>query len=108
MMSMRLEVQKLLLNQKYVPSPYIIKLYKTALVRRCVRYKPNYFPDQIIHWALMLQIQPVIMRECIDTLVVVCRAEGRATVKNSKKMVGNDIKNTNIVLKWIYQNSILD
>lgn len=24
--------------------------------------KPRYYPDQIIHWALMLQIQPVIMR----------------------------------------------
>src|SRR5690554_3478805 len=57
------EIRHLLLEQRYVPSPYIIKTIRDGVSQK-VRtiYKPNYYPDQIVHWALMLQIEPVIMK----------------------------------------------
>jgi RNA-directed DNA polymerase len=94
-------VQKLLLNQKYVPSPYIIKTIQDGSSQKVREiYKPNYFPDQIIHWALMLQIQPVIMRGMYR---YTCGSvPGRGTSdgqKTLRKWLGNDIKNTKYCLK---------
>lgn len=56
-------IRHMLLTRNYVPSPYAIKVVKDGPSQKertiC---KPCFFPDQIIHWALMLQLQPVIMR----------------------------------------------
>lgn len=57
------EVRDMLLARAYTPSPYTIKTIKdgpTQKVREI--YKPRFWPDQVIHWALMLRLQPVIMR----------------------------------------------
>lgn len=56
-------IQQLLITQSYVPSPYKVKTVRDGATQK-VRtiHKPRYYPDQIIHWALMLQLQPVIMR----------------------------------------------
>jgi len=57
------EVQKLLIDKKYVPSPYTVKVIKDVANKKTrIIHKPKYYPDQIIHWALMLQLQPIIMR----------------------------------------------
>lgn len=56
-------VRQMLLTESYIPSPYKIKRvcdgprHKERFI-----FKPNFFPDQIIHWALMLQITEVIQR----------------------------------------------
>jgi len=56
-------VRQLLLNTNYKPSPYSIKrIYDGSSNKERVIYKPNFYPDQIIHWALMLQIQPIVMK----------------------------------------------
>lgn len=56
-------IQQLLITQSYAPSPYKVKTVRDGATQK-VRtiHKPRYYPDQIIHWALMLQLQPVIMR----------------------------------------------
>jgi len=56
-------IHEMLSAKTYKPSPYIIKTVMdgTARKKRTI-CKPRFFPDQIIHWALMLQLQPVIMR----------------------------------------------
>ena len=57
------EIQRLLRGKHYVPSPYTIKTIKDgASQKERVISKPRFYPDQIIHWALMLPLQPVIMR----------------------------------------------
>lgn len=57
------KIRELLLSKSYEPSPYIIKkIYDGANKKERTIYKPMFYPDQIIHWALMLQIEPVIMR----------------------------------------------
>ena len=54
-------VRRLLITQSYVPSPYAVKTVRDgAAQKERTIHKPRYYPDQIIHWALMLQLQPVI------------------------------------------------
>lgn len=56
-------VQEILGRQTYVPSPYTVKkILDGANQKERTIHKPRFFPDQIIHWALMLQLQPVIMK----------------------------------------------
>lgn len=56
-------VQKLLVEKSYVPSPYTIKTVRDGPAQKeRIIYKPRFYPDQIIHWALMLQLQETIMR----------------------------------------------
>jgi len=56
------EVQKMLVNKSYKASPYTIKtILDGANKKERVIFKPRYFPDQIIHWALMLQLHDIIM-----------------------------------------------
>lgn len=57
------KIHKLLVDQSYVPSPYAIKtIYDGTAKKERTIYKPRFYPDQIIHWALMLVIQPILMR----------------------------------------------
>lgn len=57
------EISKILRNKEYFPSPYTIKIIKDGSSGKERKiYKPRFYPDQIVHWALMLQIQPIIMR----------------------------------------------
>jgi RNA-directed DNA polymerase len=54
-------VKSILENKSYIPSKYNIMLIKDgANKKERTIYKPKFYPDQIIHWALMLQIQPII------------------------------------------------
>lgn len=55
-----LEIQEMLINQTYKPSPYIKALLKDgANGKERLIYKPAFYPDQCIHWALMQVIEPI-------------------------------------------------
>jgi len=57
------KIQYMLVNQTYKPSPYISKIiFDSSSGKERTIYKPMFFPDQIIHWALILQIKNIIMR----------------------------------------------
>lgn len=57
------EVQRLLKNQTFKPSePKIKKITDGSSGKERVIHQPNFFPDQIVHWALMLQLEPVMMK----------------------------------------------
>lgn len=57
------EIQRMVSTKTYEPSPYAIKTVRDgARQKERTIYKPRFYPDQIIHWALMLQLEPVIMR----------------------------------------------
>lgn len=56
-------VRELLVNKQYVPSPYkIVTLQDGANKKERTIFKPKFYPDQVIHWALMLQLEPIIMK----------------------------------------------
>jgi len=58
-----IRLQKMLVEKTYIASPYQIKNIKDGATKKTrTIFKPRYYPDQIIHWALMLQIEPVLMK----------------------------------------------
>ena len=88
-------------DKKYKPSPYAIKIIQdnsSGKIRTI--HKPKYFPDQIIHWALILQIQPLIMR---GMYAYSCGSvPGRGTSygqKTLRKWLDTDFKGTKYCLK---------
>ncbi|MEG1709575.1 MAG: hypothetical protein RR285_12800, partial [Acinetobacter sp.] len=57
------EISEMLLNKTYIPSPYsVCQIYDGINKKERTIYKPKFYPDQIVQWAIMLQIQPIIMR----------------------------------------------
>lgn len=96
-----MEIRRLLLTQEYIPSPYVIKTIQDGVNQKTrTIYKPNYYPDQIVHWALMLQIEPIIMRGMYQ---YTCGSvPGRGTSlgqKTLRKWLNNDSRNTKYCLK---------
>lgn len=95
------KIQEILTDKKYKPSPYAIKIIQdnsSGKIRTI--HKPKYFPDQIIHWALILQIQPLIMR---GMYAYSCGSvPGRGTSygqKTLRKWLDTDFKGTKYCLK---------
>lgn len=61
------ELRRLLVNREFKPSPYFVEVIRDGVVGKDREiHKPKFFPDQCIHWAIMLQIQPLIMRGMYD------------------------------------------
>lgn len=56
-------VQEMLIDGSFSPSPYAVKriIDGTARKEREIS-KPRFYPDQIVHWAIMLQVEPLMMR----------------------------------------------
>jgi hypothetical protein len=95
------EIQKMLVEKTYVPSPYSVKkIYDGAHKKERVIYKPRFYPDQIIHWALMLVLEPVMMR---GMYAYTCGSvPGRGTTYGQKvlrKALDTDYKGTKYCLK---------
>jgi hypothetical protein len=94
-------IQKMLVEKNYTPSPYEIKIIRDgATQKERTIYKPRYFPDQIIHWALILQLQELIMHGMYEYN---CGSvPGRGTSFGQKvlrKWLDNDYKGTKYCLK---------
>lgn len=94
-------ISDMLKDKLYIPSPYTIKkiVDGTSGKERTI-YKPRFYPDQIIHWALMLQIQPLLMR---GMYAYNCGSvPGRGTSHGQKairKWLDSDYKGTKYCLK---------
>lgn len=95
------EISITLREQKYIPSPYTIKrIIDGSSGKERTIFKPNFYPDQIIHWALILQIEPILMR---GMYAYTCGSvKGRGTglgKKMLRKWLDNDYKGTKYCLK---------
>ena len=56
-------IQNILIKQTYVPSPYRTKTIKDGIKKKeRIIYIPKFYPDQIIQWALLQQIQPYLYK----------------------------------------------
>lgn len=95
------EIQWLLNNQEYIPTEPIEKVLKdTRQKKDRIIYKPNFFPDQIIQWALMLQLQPVISRGMYEYSIGSVPKRGlHMGVKKIRKWMDNDVKGTKYCVK---------
>jgi hypothetical protein len=95
------EIRNMLLEYRYEPSPYVVKkIMDGANKKERVIHKPNYYPDQIIHWALMLQIQPIIMRGMYEYSCGSIPKRGTSYGQKAiKQWLRTDPKNTKYCLK---------
>jgi RNA-directed DNA polymerase len=66
-------------------------------------FKPKFYPDQIIHWAIILQLRPIIMRGMYKWSCASIPGRGTHYAKDRvEKWLRNDIKGT----KWCLQLDI--
>ena len=96
-----IEIQKMLLERTYVPSPYIKMIIHDG-VRKKERtiFKPHFYPDQCIHWALMLQIEEVLLKKMYVWNCASIKGRGLHYGANHiKKVLIEDRKNTKYALK---------
>ena len=95
------EISELLKNNQYVASLYVIKkIIDGASGKERIIYKPNFYPDQIIHWALMLQLQPIFMKGMYHYNCGSIPARGTDLgQKTIRKWLDNDRKHTKYCLK---------
>lgn len=57
------EVRSMLINKSFSPTPYKEKeIVDGSSGKIRTIQKPSFYPDQIIHWALMLQLEPILMK----------------------------------------------
>lgn len=95
------EISEMLKNKEYEPSPYTIKTIvdgSSGKVRTI--YKPKFYPDQIIHWALMLQIESIFTKGMYAyTCGSVPRRGTSLGQKTLRKWLDNDYKGTKYCLK---------
>jgi RNA-directed DNA polymerase len=57
-----LELSEQLKHKVYRPSPYKIKIIVDGVSgKRREIFVPRFYPDQVVHWALMLQIESIIL-----------------------------------------------
>ena len=56
-------IQRILMTGSYKPSPYYVQdIIDNSSGKHRRIFKPAFYPDQIIHWAVMQVIQPILFR----------------------------------------------
>jgi RNA-directed DNA polymerase len=88
-------------NKTYTPSPYITKTIVdgTAKKEREIS-KPRFYPDQIIHWAIMLQVEPLFMKGMYHYNCGSIKGRGsNHGQKAIRKWLDKDLRNTKYCLK---------
>ena len=91
----------ILKNKKYVPNPYREKkIYDGANQKERVIFKPQFFPDQCIHWSLMLQLKPILRKGMYEYCCASVEGKGmHYGARYVKKILVRDRKNTKYCLK---------
>lgn len=94
-------LQNMLINKTYIPSKYKIKKIIDGSSRKeRIIYKPRFFPDQCIHWALMLQIESILEKPMYYYSCASRKGKGTILgVSHIKKILRQDPKNTKYCLK---------
>lgn len=96
-----MQIQKMLKDKSYKPSPYIeMKIYDGARKKERTIYKPRFYPDQVIHLALMQQIEAILRRGLYDWSCASIKGRGLHRGKRKiEKVLVQDRKNTKYCLK---------
>lgn len=96
-----LQIQKMLKEKSYIPSPYFeMKIKDGARKKERIIYKPQFYPDQCIHWALMLQLEPILLKGMYDYCCASIKGRGiNYGMKYVKKILVKDRKYTKYCLK---------
>lgn len=95
------EIHELLTSKTFAPSPYIPVEIKDGLTKKTrIIHKPKFYPDQIIHWCLMQQIEPLLSRGMYKWSCASIKKRGTHYAKRRcEKWIRNDRNNTKYCLK---------
>lgn len=94
-------LSQILREKAYIPSPYKIKVIKdkTAGKSRVISC-PKFWPDQVIHWAVMTPLRHVLSRGVYEHSAGGMPGKGaHSAYKTCRKWIVRDPRNTKYVLK---------
>ena len=96
-----MQIQKVLKDKTFKPSPYVeMKIHDGANKKERTIYKPRFYPDQVVHWALMLQLEPILMRGMYEFCCASIKGRGiMRGMRHIKKILVQDRKYTKYCLK---------
>lgn len=99
------QIHEILKNETYKAPNYKVSYIREGILKKERKiFKPNYYPDQIIHWALMIQLGPILMKSMYE---FTCGSIPNRGVHYGKRYVrkwlDNDRKNTKYYLKMDVQ-----
>lgn len=91
----------ILAEKTYIPSQYQeMKIHDGARKKERIIYKPRFYPDQCVHWALMLQIEDILKKGMYEFCCASVKGRGILYGANYiKKILVRDRKNTKYCLK---------
>lgn len=95
------DIYNMLQERSYIPSKYVkMLIHDGTRKKERIIYKPQFYPDQIIHWCLMQEIQPILERGMYEFCCASVPGKGiHFGSKYIKKILVNDRKNTKYCLK---------
>lgn len=95
------DIHELLKNNKFIPSQYEkVKIMDGVRKKERIIYKPAFYPDQIVHWALMLQLENVLMKGMYYYNCASIKGRGLLhATRYIEKILVRDRKNTKYCLK---------
>ena len=94
-------IHDMLKEKSYIPSEYKISLiYDNLNKKERIISKPKYFPDQVIHYCLILILEPILIKKMYKYSCGSIPKRGTSFgQKNIRKWLDNDIKGTKYCLK---------
>lgn len=96
-------LQDMLINHTFVPSPYEVqKIYDGARKKERIIKKPKFFPDQCVHWCLMLVVKDLFKKRFYQWSCSSIEGRGTFYAKDYLKCALKDTRNT----KYCYQIDI--
>lgn len=95
------EIHKMLKEKKFKASPYEkMKIQDGVRKKERIIFKPAFYPDQIVHWSLMLQLEEILMKGMYYYNCASIKGRGILHgAKYLKKILVQDRKNTKYCLK---------
>ena len=94
------QIQDMLINDTYVPCKYIEQKIKDgANKKERIIFKPSFYPDQCIHWAIMLQLESLLERGMYKYCCASVKGRGVHYGQRYVKKILKDVKGSKYCLQ---------
>lgn len=96
-----LQVQKMLKEKTFVPSPYIeMKIKDGSNKKERTIFKPQFYPDQVVHWSIMNILEPIFKKGMYDLCCASIKGRGiHRGMRYLKRILVENRKYTKYCLK---------
>lgn len=94
------QIQTMLVNDTYVPCKYIEQKIKDgANKKERIIFKPSFYPDQCIHWTIMLQLESLLERGMYKYCCASVKGRGVHYGQRYVKKILKDVKGSKYCLQ---------